>query len=88
MPKLRSGMAICLTGYFDCARGNIKRVEAMQKKLDCLHISVTENWRNDIDVLIVGDRAKIVSLKIKNAVTLGMPIIKENDLLENIVFYG
>ncbi len=87
VPELSSEITICLTGYFDCARGNIKRVEAMQKILGHLHISVTENWRNNIDVLVVGDKAKFVSLKIKNAVKLGMPIVKERDLLENINFY-
>jgi NAD-dependent DNA ligase len=87
MPDLVSGMAICLTGYFACARGSIKRVEAMQARLKKLNIHVTEGWRNDIDVLVVGDRATIVSLKIKNAIKLGIPIVKECDLLEDIGFY-
>jgi NAD-dependent DNA ligase len=87
MPDLVPGMTICLTGYFACARGNIKRVEAMQARLKKLNIHVTEGWRNDIDVLVVGDRATIVSLKIKNAIKLGIPIVKESDLLEDIRFY-
>jgi NAD-dependent DNA ligase len=87
VPDLTKGITICLTGYFDCARGNIKRVKAMQSKLNRFSIDVTENWRNDIDILAVGDRAKFVSLKIKNAIKLGIPIVKEYDLLENINFY-
>lgn len=86
VPDLVPDMTICLTGYFACARGNIKRVEAMQFRLKKLNVFVTEGWRNDIDMLVVGDRATIVSLKIKNAIKLGIPIVKECDLLENIGF--
>ena len=87
VPNLKNISSICLTGYFDCARGNIKRVKAMQKILDSLNISVTENWNNNIDLLIVGSRAKMVSLKIKNSVKLGIPIVKESDLIENVRFF-
>lgn len=86
IPELVSEMTVCLTGHFACARGNIKRVEAMQFRLKKLNVFVTEGWRNDIDLLVVGDRATIVSLKIKNAIKLGIPIVKESDLLENIGF--
>ena len=87
VPNLKNISSVCLTGYFDCARGNIKRVKAMQKILDSLNISVTENWNNNIDLLIVGNRAKMVILKIKNAVKLGIPIVKESDLIENVRFF-
>ena len=87
VPELVAGMTVCLTGYFACARGSIKRAEAMQIRLKKLNIYVTEGWRSDIDILVVGDRATLVSLKIKNAIKLNVPIVKEGDLLENVGFY-
>lgn len=88
VPDLVDGIIVCLTGYFSCARDNIKRVEAMQARLNKLGISVTEGWSRDIDILVVGDRATIVSFKIKNAIKFGIPIVKECALLESVGFYN
>jgi NAD-dependent DNA ligase len=59
----------------------------IMKLLAIMHNMGTSYNRNHIDVLVVGDRATIVSLKIKNAIKLGIPIVKESDLLEDIGFY-
>ena len=82
MPDLSAELTVCLTGYFACARGSLKRVEIMQKSLRGLQITVTENWNRDIDILIVGYKAKIISEKIKNAIRRNIPIVKETDFLQ------
>jgi NAD-dependent DNA ligase len=86
IPELTKDLQICLTGYFACARGNTKRVQAMQQKLSEHQVSVTENWNNKIELLVVGDHARLISLKIKKSITHGIPIVKESELLAKVNF--
>ena len=75
---------VCLTGSFACAPGSKRRVDEMQLRLDCLGAKVTENWKQSIDLLVVGDRAKIVTFKIRKAIEKNIPIIKEYELLARL----
>ena len=76
-----SGLIVCLTGYFSSAPGNAKRLQVMQDLLNPLSITVVESWRKNTNILIVGDKARILSEKIRQAIIGDIPIIKESDLL-------
>ena len=80
----RGNILICLTGYFDCASNEIRRIYAIQTKLAGLKILVTETWQKEVNILIVGARAKKVGIKIEKAFAKNIPIVKEEEFLNKV----
>ena len=76
------GSIVCLTGYFDCARNGLRRAEAMQQKINGVNALVAESWTKQVDVLVVGVKARVISSKIKMAIEKDIPIIRENNFLQ------
>ena len=82
----KPNLLICLTGYFACASEGVRRMNAIQTKSAGLKILVTQSWTNEVDMLIVGAKAKKVSRKIKKAFANNTPIVKEQEFLQTVNF--